>query len=131
MRAFLNEFKKFIIRGNVLDLAVAVVIGVAFTAVVQSFANDVLMQLIAAVFGKPSFNNLTITLHDAVIRYGAFLTAVVNFVIVAFGVFLAIKAFERLQNLRQRGEVEEIEPLTREGELLQEIRDLLRAQAGN
>ena len=79
----LKEFKGFIMRGNVVDLAVAVIVGAAFTAVVNSFANDILMQIVAAVFGKPDFNDLTFDLGDAVIRYGAFITVLINFLIVA------------------------------------------------
>lgn len=125
----LQEFKEFINRGNVVDLAVAVVIGAAFTAVTASFTNDVLMQLLAAVGGEPDFSSLTFTLNDAVIRYGAFLTAVINFVIVAFSMFLVVKAINRVQNLRAKEEAAEEEATVTEADLLTEIRDLLRAQA--
>jgi large conductance mechanosensitive channel len=116
-------------RGNVLDLAVAVVVGAAFNAVVQSFANDVMMGFIGAIFGKPNFNDVTIHVADGRVAIGAFFTAIVNFLIVAFAVFLAVKAFEAMQNLRRTRPVEEgPAALTIDQELLTEIRDLLRKQ---
>jgi large conductance mechanosensitive channel len=124
-----DDFKKFIMRGNVLDLAVAVVIGAAFTAVVNSFANDVLMALIGAVFGKPNFDDVVWSVGDGEVLIGSFITSLVNFLIVALGVFVAVRSFEALQNVRRRGTAEEEpEPLTRSEELLTEIRDLLRAR---
>jgi large conductance mechanosensitive channel len=119
----IKEFKEFIMRGNVIDLAVAVIIGAAFTAVVNSFANDILMQIVAAVFGKPDFSDLTFDLGDAVIRYGTFITVLINFLIVAAVVFLVVKAINRLQNLRTKEEEEELEET--EVELLAQIRDSL------
>lgn len=119
----LKEFKEFIMRGNVVDLAVAVIVGAAFTAVVNSFANDILMQIVAAVFGKPDFRDLTFELGDAVIRYGAFITVLINFLIVAFVVFLVVKAINSLQNLRTKEEEEQLEET--EVELLTQIRDAL------
>jgi large conductance mechanosensitive channel len=119
----LKEFKEFIMRGNVVDLAVAVIVGAAFTAVVNSFANDILMQIVAAVFGKPDFNDLSFTLGDAEIFYGRFLTVLINFLIVAAVVFLVVKAINSLQNLRTKEEEEELEET--EVELLAQIRDAL------
>jgi large conductance mechanosensitive channel len=129
MKSFLAEFKKFVLRGNVLDLAVAVVVGTAFNAVVQSFANDVLLQLVAAIFGKPDFSDLSFTVNDTQIFYGRFLTAVVQFLITAFAVFVAIKTFERLQNFRKRDTVEDTPAPSDEAVLLTEIRDVLREQS--
>lgn len=129
MRSLWDDFKKFIMRGNVLDLAVAVVIGAAFTAVVNSFANDVLMALVGAVFGKPNFDDVVWGVGDGEVLVGSFVTSLVNFLIVALAVFVAVKSFEALQSIRGRGAVEEEpEPLTRSEELLTEIRDLLRAR---
>ncbi len=125
MRELLNEFKKFIMRGNVLDLAVAVVVGAAFKSVVDSFVGNVIMPIVAAIGGKPNFNDLFFTIHKSEFRYGAFITDVVSFVIIAAAVFVVVKVFETLQNLRGRGGPE-AEPLTRGEELLTEIRDLLR-----
>ena len=139
MKALIADFKKFILRGNVLDLAVAVVVGAAFNAVVQSFANDILMGFVGAIFGKPNFSALSVSLRgcktvagkhvcNGTIAYGSFLTHVVNFVIIAAGVFIVIKTFETLQRLRAE-ETPEPEPLTRSEELLTEIRDALTAQS--
>ena len=127
MKGLVEEFKEFISRGNVVDLAVAVVIGAAFTAVVTSFANDILMQLVAAVVGKPDFDTLSLTLGDAEIYFGRFLTALINFVIVAAAIFLVVKAVNTMTNLRRRREKEEeaAEAAPTEVELLAEIRDAL------
>ena len=135
MKTVVKDFEKFILRGNVLDLAVAVVVGTAFNAVVLSFANDVVMGIIGALFGKPNFNNLSVHLRGCkvnefnvevckgTVAYGAFITAIVNFLIIALAVFIMIKTFERLQKLRIN---QEPEPLTRSEELLTEIRDSLQ-----
>jgi large conductance mechanosensitive channel len=133
MSNVIKEFKEFINRGNVVDLAVAVVIGGAFAAVVASFTNDVLLQIVAAIIGEPDFSGLTIDLGDSTIRYGAFLTALLNFVIVAFAVFLVVKALNEMQRRRARGEtpVDEEPPPPTDVELLAEIRDLLAAQQGS
>jgi large conductance mechanosensitive channel len=119
MRSFIREFKEFISRGSVIDLAVGIVIGVAFTAVVNSFVDDMLAAIVGAVVGEPNFNDLTLEAGDGVIRYGAFLTAVVNFVIIAFALFLVVKAFN---TLRREGEPE---PEHTEKDVLIEIRDLI------
>jgi large conductance mechanosensitive channel len=131
VRRFLSDFKKFILRGNVIDLAVAVVVGTAFNTVVQSFARDIVLGLVAAIFGQPNFDSISIHFGDGRIAVGVFITAVVNFVIIAFAVFLAVKAFEAMQNMRRRGEAE-LDPhvdMTIDQELLTEIRDLLRERA--
>ena len=120
-----EDFKKFIMRGNVLDLAVAVVIGVAFNAVVTSLVNDVIMQIIAAIVGKPNFNDLTFTIGDGIIYYGRFLTALINFLIIAATLFVIIKAFEEMQKRRRRGGDDVAEDKSDEVVLLSEIRDLL------
>jgi len=136
MRELWADFKKFLLRGNVLDLAVAVVVGAAFNAVVQSFANDVLMGFVGAIFGKPNFSNLALNLRgckttaagrvcNGTIGYGAFLTHLVNFLIVGAAVFVVIKTFEKLQSLRAAAPLAP-EPLTRSEELLTEIRDALQ-----
>jgi len=92
----LAEFKRFVMRGNLLELAVAFIMGVAFATVVTAFATIVL-SLIAAVFGaEVSFDHLTFTVNDTPIPYGAFLTAVVSFLIIAWVLFLLVKAYNRL-----------------------------------
>ncbi|QGG95759.1 large conductance mechanosensitive channel protein MscL [Actinomarinicola tropica] len=130
--SWLKEFKEFINRGNVVDLAVAVVLAAAFGAVVTSFVDDILMQIIAALGGQPDFSALTIDIGDGQIRYGAFLTALISFLIIAWAVFLVVKAINRMQTMRMRGEtpVEEEPAPTPEQVLLAEIRDLLAAQQG-
>ncbi len=92
----LREFKEFALRGNLLELAVAFVLGVAFAAVVSSLVDDVIMSLVAAVFGKPDFSDLTFSIGDGVIRYGSFLTALVTFLIIAWVLFLIVKGANRL-----------------------------------
>jgi large conductance mechanosensitive channel len=121
----LADFRKFITRGNVLDLAVAVVIGVAFNAVVTSLVNDVIMQIIAAIVGKPNFNGLTFTIGEGVIYYGRFLTALINFLIIAATLFVIIRAFEELQTRRKSAGEDVAEDKSDEVVLLSEIRDLL------
>ena len=86
----LSDFKKFILRGNVVDLAVAVVLGVAFTAMITAFVADLVTPLIAAIFGQPNFNDLYFTFHNSRFTYGAFLNAVLSFLIVATVVFFAV-----------------------------------------
>ena len=86
----LREFKDFLMKGNIVELAVAFVMGVAFAAVVNSFVNDLVMPLIAMIIGKPSFNDLTFTINDAVFRYGAFLTAAITFVSTAVAIFFFV-----------------------------------------
>lgn len=99
-----KEFKAFALRGNVLDLAVAVVLGIAFGAVITSLVDDVLMNLIAAIFGQPDFSALTFTVNESVIRYGRFLNAVVNFLLIALALFLVIRAVNRAMGFRKAGE---------------------------
>jgi large conductance mechanosensitive channel len=123
----LQDFKKFVTKGNVLDLAVAVIIGIAFGLLVNSFVKDIIMPIVGAVVGKPTFDDLTLGIGDGVIRYGSFLTLLVNFLIIAFVLFLIVQAAEKLQSLRG---AKEIEADPTEVELLVEIRDLLRQQRG-
>ena len=120
-----KDFRDLIMRGNVLDLAVAVVIGVAFNAVVNSLVDDVLMQIIAAIVGEPNFNDLTFDLNGSAIRYGAFLTALINFLIIAATLFVVIKAFEEMQKRRKGAGEDVAEDKSDEVVLLGEIRDLL------
>jgi large conductance mechanosensitive channel len=129
MQKMLQDFRDFVTRGNVLDLAVAVVIGVAFNAVVNSLVNDVLMQIIAAIVGKPNFDSLTFTIGEGIIYYGRFLTALINFLIIAATLFVVIKAFEEMQKRRKGAGEDVAEDKSDEVVLLSEIRDLLRDRA--
>jgi large conductance mechanosensitive channel len=117
----IQEFKDFINRGNVLDLAVAVVLGAAFGAVVTSFVDDILMQVIAAIGGEPDFSALSVDIGEGELRYGAFLTAIVSFLLIAVGVFIVVKAVNALKL-----EKDEEPAGPSEAQLLTEIRDLLQ-----
>jgi large conductance mechanosensitive channel len=116
----LKEFKEFISRGNLVELAVAVILALAFKTVVDSVVADVFTPLIAAVFGEPDFSSITIEVGDGVIKIGSFLNALISFVIVAFVLFLVIKAYNRTFPKKE----EEAGPT--EIELLTQIRDELR-----
>jgi large conductance mechanosensitive channel len=118
----LQDLKRFLMRGNVVDLAVAVIIGIAFGIVVNSFVDDILMQIIAAIFGEPDFSDLTFKIGDGVIRYGSFINAVINFLIIGTALFFVVKIIEVFQRQREEeGEPTELDVLT-------EIRDELRMQ---
>jgi large conductance mechanosensitive channel len=119
-----REFREFISRGSVIDLAVGIVIGAAFTAVINSFVQDVLNALIGAVVGEPNFDDLTFSIGDGVVYYGRFLTALINFLIIGFALFLVVRAV----NSMRRPETPEA-PTVTEKDVLIEIRDLM-AQAG-
>jgi large conductance mechanosensitive channel len=125
----LKEFRNFLFRGNLLDLATAVILGVAFNDVVQALVKGVLLPFMAAVVGEPSFDGLTFQVGDGVVLYGTFLTKVVNFVIVAAVIFVILKAASQAQKLRATTDVasDEAPPPSDEAVLLAEIRDLLRA----
>jgi large conductance mechanosensitive channel len=124
----IQGFKKFILRGNVVDLAVAFVMGAAFVAVVNSLVNDLLTPLIAAIFGKQDFSALTFTVHHSVFRYGAFINALISFVLIAATLYFFVVAPLNVYNDRKRrkaGLPPAEEPLT-EVELLTQMRDLMR-----
>lgn len=134
----LGEFKKFIMRGNVMDLAVGVIIGGAFSAITASLVDDVLMPIIGAIFGGLDFSNyfaplasgVTATTLDAakeqgaVLAYGNFITAVINFVIIAFIVFLLVRAVNNMSKKEEEAPAAPPEP-SKEEVLLAEIRDAL------
>ena len=135
-KGFLAEFKAFAMKGNVIDLAVGVVIGGAFNKIVSSLVGDIIMPIIGALVGGTNFENLQIVLSDAgsepaVLKYGLFIQNVVDFIIIAFSIFVMIKVIGKL-NRKKEAEKEEVveevkEPeLTREEILLTEIRDLLK-----
>jgi large conductance mechanosensitive channel len=86
----IREFRDFLLRGNLVELAVAFVMGLAFAALVTSFVDDLIMPIVAMIIGKPDFSDLTFTINDAVFRYGAFLTDVVSFVAIAAAVFFFV-----------------------------------------
>ena len=100
VKKFLKEFKAFALRGNVMDLAIGVIIGGAFQAIVASLTGDVISPLIG-LFAKTDFSDLVLTIRGVDIRYGAFVTAVINFVIMALVIFLFLKLINRLTNFRK------------------------------
>jgi large conductance mechanosensitive channel len=134
----LEEFKKFAMRGNVTDLAIGVIIGAAFGAIVNSLVADVLMPIIGAVSGGLDFSNYFVRLSSkvtadslveakkqgAVLAWGSFLTLVINFIIIAWVLFLVVK----LMNRMMLAEAAKAPPLTKQEQLLTEIRDLLKAE---
>ena len=127
----LSEFKKFALKGNVLDLAVGVIIGGAFGKIVASLVADLIMPIVGLLLGGVDFSSLSITYGKAVINYGAFLQTVVDFFIIAFSIFLFIRLISRF---KKKEEVTESAPvIDAKEELLTEIRDLLKSnqQASN
>jgi large conductance mechanosensitive channel len=126
-----QEFKEFISRGNVIDLAIAVVIGAAFTAIVNSLVNDIITPLIGVLLGGLDFSSLAFQVGEATIAYGNFIQAIINFLLVALVLFLIIKGMNEAQRVTGLTKKEEViapaEP-TAEEKLLTEIRDLLREQ---
>ncbi len=128
MKKFLGEFKTFISKGNVMDLAVAVVIGNAFNAIVSSLVNDVIMPFIGLLIGGINFSDIKITLGDANIMFGKFIQNIVDFLIVAFTIFIVVKAFNKLQEKTKKKEEKKEEAPKKADDilLLEEIRDLLK-----
>lgn len=139
----LQEFKKFAMRGNVVDLAIGVIIGVAFGKIVDSLVNDIMMPIIGRIFGGLDFTNYFIGLTSAAshaptydaakkagaaLGYGAFITVTVNFIIIAWVLFLVVKGMNRLLREEQAAPPPPAPP-TKEEALLTEIRDLLKARA--
>ena len=123
----IKGFKDFLLRGNVVDLAVAVVIGTAFGLVIAALVADLITPVIAAIGGQPDFSQLTFTINGSKFTYGHFLNAVISFVIVAAAVyFLVVVPVNRLMERRKSGEETEVEAPSEDIVLLQEIRDLLR-----
>jgi large conductance mechanosensitive channel len=120
----IKEFREFIARGNVVELAVAVIMGGAFGAIVNSFVNDLFMPAVGVIIGGIDFTALSWDIGDEQILYGNFLQAVVNFLLIAFALFLMVRAFNRLQSDEQE-EPAPPEPSAEE-KLLTEIRDLLK-----
>ena len=106
-----KEFKEFAMRGNIMDLAVGVVIGGAFQKIVNSLVNDIIMPLIATFTGKVDFSELTITIGQSSIKYGSFITAIVNFLIIAFSIFLFVKYINKLNKKLEQLKEEEMEKL--------------------
>lgn len=132
----LNEFKKFISKGNVIDLAVGVIIGGAFGKIVSSLVNDILMPIIGAIIGGIDFSNLSITIGKAKITYGMFIQNVIDFLIIAFCIFIFIRAINKLTDMthklekgKKKDKEEEKEKIQEtELSILKEIRDELKTK---
>ena len=148
MNRFFAEFRKFIARGNVMDLAVGIVVGTAFSAVTNSLVENIISPPLGLLIGEVDFSNLGIILKNAdqyasvkeaiaadapVLQYGAFINTIINFLIVSFAMFLLIRLVNYLQDLREREEADPASPAEppREVRLLEEIRDLLAQGAAN
>ncbi len=127
----MQEFKEFAVKGNVVDMAVGIIIGGAFGKIVSSFVKDVIMPPIGMILGGVDFSNLAITLKEAagetpavLLSYGKFIQSVVDFTIIAFAIFIAVKA---MNNMKKKEEAKPADPPKQEV-LLEEIRDLLKEQ---
>ena len=130
-KGFFGEFKEFIARGNVMDMAVGVIIGGAFSAITTSLINDIIMPLLGILTGSISFAELSVEIGGAVVTYGNFVQAVLNFLVMAFVVFCLVKAMNSFHRKKEEPAPEpapepEPEPSAEE-KLLAEIRDLLKA----
>ena len=135
MKKTLKEFKEFISKGNVIDMAVGVIIGSAFSKIVSSLVNDVIMPLIGIIIGGLDFKNLSVTIKDSTINYGLFIQNVVDFLIIAICIFIAVKIINKLKKLKPEEPKEEPKPepvkkveTPQDIKLLTEIRDLLKKQ---
>ena len=127
MKKFFKEFKEFIAKGNVMTMAVGIIIGSAFTAITTSLVNDIFTPLLGVLIGGINFSGICVTIGDAQIMFGTFIQAVINFLLTAFVLFLMIKAFNKLQRKKEEAPKKAPEPSAEE-KLLTEIRDLLKAQ---
>ena len=112
MKKFFNEFKEFAMRGNIMDMAVGIIVGAAFTAIVTSLVNDIISPIIGLLV-KVDFNHLVLNIIGVDIKYGAFIMAIINFLIVAFALFMVIKAMNKAASLTKKPE-EEAAPTTKE-----------------
>lgn len=130
MKKIMSEFKEFIARGNVVDLAVGVIVGSAFGKIVTSLVNDILMPIIGVILGGIDFTNLTIKFNEATIYYGNFIQNIIDFLIVAFCIFMFVKIMNTLTHRSKKKEEkkEEIPTKNEEVLLLEEIRDLLKKE---
>ncbi len=128
MKGFIEEFKAFAVKGNVIDLAVAVVIGAAFGKIVSSLVANIIMPLVGVILGGVSFSGMTYQVGDAMITYGVFIQSIVDFVIVALVIFMVVKAITKAQSMGEEEAPSEDAPAepSDEVKLLTEIRDSLR-----
>lgn len=120
----IKEFKKFISRGNVVDLAVGVVIGSAFSKIVSSLVDNIIMPIVGIIIGGIDFTKLSVTIFDVKVQFGVFIQNVVDFLIIAFCIFVVIKLFNKITHKVEKEEVKASK--SNEEILLEEIRDLLK-----
>ncbi|MFT3853786.1 MAG: large conductance mechanosensitive channel protein MscL [Ilumatobacteraceae bacterium] len=137
MKRFVKEFREFIATGNMIELAVAVILGSAVAAVITAFTNGIMMQIVAAIFGKPNFDDVTITLRhnvgtddagnpvNAVLQIGSFINTLITLVLTGLVLFLMVKGYNRM---KRKSAEEAPDPGPTEIELLTEIRDALRSR---
>lgn len=145
MKKFFNEFKEFAVKGNAIDMAVAVVIGAAFSSIVNSLVNDLIMPCVGILVSNVDFANLAVTLKGAVLneagevvkpevlfKYGAFINAIISFLIVSFSIFLVVKAMNAANRKKKEEPAAPAAPPepSAEEKLLTEIRDLLKKKQG-
>ena len=121
----IKEFKKFIARGNVLDLAVGVIVGGAFSSIVTSLVNNIFTPIIGLILGGVDFSNLSITFRDTKIMYGAFIQSIIDFLIVAFCLFIVVKIVNKVTSKKEKKE-EKKDARSAELKTLEEIRDILK-----
>lgn len=130
MKKFVSEFKEFISRGNVLDMAVGVVIGGAFTAIVTALVDNIITPLIGVLVGGLDFTGLSVKVGEATVGYGAFIQAVINFLLISFVIFCVIRSFNKLAKKKEEEPAAPPAP-AEDVVLLREIRDLLANQEKN
>ncbi len=130
--SFMSEFKEFALKGNVMDMAIGIIIGGAFGKIVQSLVNDIIMPFVGNLIGGVNFSDLAYTLQEktetaeaVLINYGSFIQTIIDFLIIALAIFVAIRIMNRLQKAKEE-EAEEAPAAPTQEELLTEIRDLLK-----
>ncbi|MDA44985.1 large conductance mechanosensitive channel protein MscL [Listeria monocytogenes] len=126
MKKMLVEFRDFALKGNVLDLAVAVVIGAAFGKIVSSLVDNIIMPLVGVLLGGLDFTDLSFKVGKSVIQYGAFIQSIVDFIIIAFAIFIFVKVLTSF--IKKKEQTVEETPVPPTEEYLKEIRDLLKKQ---
>ena len=126
MKKNIEEFKKFIARGNVVDLAVGVIIGGAFSSIVTSLVNNILTPIIGLVLGGVDFSSLSLTFRDTKIEYGAFIQSIIDFLIIALCIFTIVKIINKIMHIKKKEEEKAAPKKSDEVLLLEEIRNLLK-----
>ena len=128
MKKNIEEFKKFIARGNVIDLAVGVIIGGAFSSIVTSLVDNILTPILGLVLGGVDFSSLSLTFRDTKIEYGAFIQSIIDFLIIAICIFTIVKIINKIIHIKKKEEEKVVPKKSDEVLLLEEIRDLLKSE---